>query len=416
VTPKNILKIYKHYISAIKFEYEHESIYHDYMQINGLLKYVPRSYLIKTRYKYVNRYVYDGLYCALYIMWPFIIQPLLSLSCLFKYSILQALTPKSKYVSNSLYLATSDPKYFSYIDSDQEKYPETILTSPFRPYSDSVEIPRLSLMSLTQVSDLIQVFLISIIIPLRCLISPNHRHLLLYSYSSFQWVWMYLVLHNIKPTNIWLSNHYDRWNVLVSALNETPITMVQHGDLFHKDAKLGTILFPEFTMKLDNIYQIFTYDEDAVSYYKKYINTEHTIFRLIDSKVKIISWREMDIHYGKKIMIVGNYSEQQFHNDLIMELYKCFGGEIAVCYKLHPRQTNSCDIEKVWNHRDSSSIPFSDIVITYGSSVDAEIIRLTGTHVIRYSIQDRIENKEKCISDIILEIQNEFIADEHHLV
>jgi len=368
------------------------------MNINGVLKYFPRAFVIQKKLNGRYGFLVTVFYLSFSLLWLLFLRTISSFYLLLRWTI-PVVFSKERKLPNSIYLSLSDSKYFSFIERSEILYPSAILSFPFRKEigkSLDKEFEQLNLLHISSVWILVKAFFYSSLFSWS-LVFSKERSLILYSYSSFNWFWCYFALSESKINNIWLSNHYDRWNVLVSNLKNTRVTMVQHGTLYFYNPSQDLTLFPDFSGKLKQVRAIYTLNEISKMYYGRFVDTANLCFGSIKSKLQIVDWRERGI--GKfKILIVGHQGEIQFQSIVIERLFAHYPKKIDICYKYHPNQTNQCRTLEVWEYREKFSIPKTDLVISYGSSLDDEIEQLLDLKVCHYDFREK--NVKQLIQDV----------------
>jgi hypothetical protein len=385
-----MLKAYSLYQRAILFEFEQEKIYHEVFGMSGFIKFLPRSVLIYNNYKRYLFIINYLIFVPVFVAWSICIHPLLLLILYLKW--LPSVVKVSKLEPPlNVYLSLSDIKFFNYIDKSEENYPQKVVNFPFHKNQSKLPsaLARINFLNYTNFGMLVKAFISSFITPFLLLFSKE-RYLMLFTYSSFYWYWTYFVLKDKKFNSIWLSNHYDRWLVLVDGLeNVKQKILVQHGQLEYVKVESGDIFFPNFTNKLKNISKVYTIDNYSRGYFSEMIANELLIFKSIKSKLKVVDWPEKFIA-KYKILVIGHQNDFAFHNALINYFETTY--DIDIAYKTHPQQTTSFSLGRTWVVSDSNDLPKADFVISYGSSIDNEIKQLIPESVIlNYGFDEKFE-------------------------
>jgi hypothetical protein len=304
-----------------------------------------------------------------------------------------------------VYLSLSDIKFFSYIDKNTENYPKAVVNFPFHKSQSKFHstLVRINFLDYTNLGMLVRAFIASFITPFLILFS-NEKYLMLFTYSSFYWYWTFFVLSSKKINSIWLSNHYDRWLVLVDELkNVDQKILVQHGQLEYIKVDSGEIYFPNFTNKLNSISKVYTIDDNSRGYFSKMIKNEMLVFESLKSKLNVVDWPEKFVA-KYKILVIGHQNDFVFHKTLINHFEAIYDFDIA--YKIHPQQATQVSLGRTWVVRDSNDLPKADVVISYGSSIDNEIKQLIPDSVVlNYGFDEKFE-KLKAIRSIEYKLFN----------
>jgi hypothetical protein len=393
-----MFKAYKLYIEAIHFEFEQEKIYHEVFCIKGFVKYIPRAVVIYNNY---NKYLFIINYIffiPLWALWAIFINPCFLLLAAVKWGLSVIKVNKIEMPLN-LYLSLSDIKFFSYIDKSENDYPDAVLNFSFH-NAQSKFNTTLSVINFFQITDyvkMIKALIIAFFTPFILLFSSK-RYLMLFSYSAFYWYWTYFTLKDKKFNSIWISNHYDRWLKLIDFLpNVNRKVMVQHGQMEYVAIDTGKIYFPEFTKKIKNVSIVFLIDENSKRFFIDMMDQNVDVsFKLLKSKLDVISWPK-SFQSKFKILILGHQNDFNFHQELINKLNKSENYDLA--YKTHPQQSVEMKLLNTWLVSNSNELPKSDIVISYGSSLDTEIKQLLpSTIILNYAFNDKFKTEDAIYS------------------
>ena len=392
-------EIFDIYLKAIKIEFEQESTYYDYLGVKKHFKYIPRAHVIIKKVKknefiirrFVSMFIFIYLILGHFIV---IIYNLLK-------SLIVNLSYKKIIISKHIYFENPGSKYFSYINQNDINYPESLIYLPYKKDKKSKlkNIKYVSLFNITSSFILIKAALYSFIFIWWLIFSKNNK-LVLFSYTAFNWFWIYFSLNDSQINSIWISNHYDRWTILASNLTDINVTIVQHGQLFFKDYKNNITLFPNFSAKIKNVKCIYAFDTISENYFKKYIDFTQTSFLRIKSKLEIIDWRK-ESNNKIRILIIGHQGELKFQMKLSEFLLKKYNNLIDICYKYHPLQKNRITNMNIWEEYSDNKIQRANLIISYGSSIDNEIADVLDCEFQYYDIRER-EN----ISEVSNEIKN----------
>lgn len=375
------MSIVNKYIRAITYDYECNVLYHNLYDISSPIKYIPKVHYYRLIIKKFNNLIII-LYPFFIILYTFILYvPLV----LFKFFIF---FNKTKFnnkinISGSIYLDLSEPKYFSFINKKEVDYPNFILKFNNKPRSKKILINKknIYLEDVLNLKILVKSLFFSLISPFFIIFSKK-RKLILFSYTSFYWYLIYFTVDSMKINSIWLSNHYDRWTILATSL-DLPVTLVQHGKLSHFDNNSKKEYFHDFSFKIDNIIRVYSINTISNLYFKKYIKNDKVFFNKINLKLKILKWRSTEKN-SLKILFVGNKVLENIHTKILNYLINKYSSNIDIAYKYHPLQKSNLDLENLWHIRNKNSIPYPNLTISYGSSLDDEIKELFDTVFFMY--------------------------------
>jgi len=386
------------YKKAIEFEFNQELLYKNLFKVSGKSTFIPRSFVYKEFFiKYAS--LIDLIYWPLVLVWNILLQPAFS-----TYSFIKLLPSviftKRKSLSDNLYIELSDIKYFTFIDKKDKNYPTQRLICPFYKTGNRFQsdLNVIKFEEVISISTYLNSYIKCIIFSWNLLFS-NYYLKSLYSYTCFSYFLVYDLLKIKKVKNIWLTNHYDRWVVLASTINGTNTILVQHGQLDYYNVNDGKNYKSVFPFKLKNINTIYTQNTYSIELYKDFVSEANCNFKLVESKVNFIEWRALQLN-KIKVLFIGHSNDALFHSKLIEKLLSLFGNHIDIAYKYHPLQIRKIANENIWHITAGLLIPISDIVISYGSSIDAEFKVIRSSVVYNYSYEDNT-NFDKVFNEIL---------------
>lgn len=274
-------------------------------------------------------------------------------------------------VSGEVYLDLSDSKYLHSII--QESPPSAIYFNNRKKYILPKNIKAYNYYSLIKFNNIIKASLFSLLIPYYLIYKKKTKYVL-YTYSAFQWILLFINIKGSKISHIWISNHYDRYAKLVDSL-EIQYNLIQHGQLFFENEKKSEITFPQFSEGLKNCFKIYMHDNNSNYYFKKYVKSNYEIEYITSPlSIKIYNGINYDI---PTILIIGIRPYANIHHEIIKYLYHTYLNKINIVYRFHPSQPRiEFDVPIALYNDDKFTIPVSDIVFTYGSSIDMEIKNL----------------------------------------
>ena len=274
-------------------------------------------------------------------------------------------------VSGEVYLDLSDSKYLHsiigqkptsaiYFDNKKKQY----LPQYIKAYN---------YFSIIKFSSIFKASAYSILSPYYLIYKKRINHVL-YTYSAFQWFLLFINIKESKINHLWISNHYDRYSKLVDSL-DIKYNLIQHGQLFFENEKKSENTFPLFSEGLTNCSKIYMFDNNSNYYFKKYISSNYEI-QLISSLLKIKKYDKIEKDYPT-ILIIGIGPYKTLHEEIIKNLNHKYFNKINIVYRFHPTQREfQFDFPITLYNDEKFSIPYADIVLTYGSSIDMEIKKL----------------------------------------
>lgn len=388
------------YLEAIRLEYHADSLYHAHFRIQGAAQRIPHGFAIL---KYISRY--ERLIAVavppLIVLWCLLLQPLYAVFMALRWS-LQLRRVEVGPISDNLYLASSNERNFCFVSPNDADYPSAILTLPFKRAikKQAGHCRYVDLRAISGAGVLFRAASYSMLASLSMLLSAERR-LALYTYTAFSWFWVYLALERNEVKTVWISNHYDRWTMLASLLPDVNVILVQHGRLYHA-LKNGNRLVLSRTQKIKNVKRIYALDEESEMYFRKYIEDANLEFVRLRLATELMEWRKAGA--GKfKILIVGNSGDLRFHNQLISQLLDRHAKDADLAYRYHPLQTKRIPSDlgdSVWELVSSDCVPKVDLVVSYGSSLDEEVVALTGAQILHYDWDVNID-----VESIVREIE-----------
>jgi hypothetical protein len=369
------------YIQAITYDYECNVLYHNLYDISSPIKYIPKVHYYRSITNKFNKF-FVILYPFFILVYIFILYVPYILFNFFKFLIKTNFNYK-KNITGSIYLDLSEPKYFSFINKKEVNYPNFILKFNNKSKSKRSLINKndIYIEDLLNLKILTKSLIYSLISPF-FIIFCKKRKLVLFSYTSFYWYLIYFTVDSMNINSIWLSNHYDRWTILATSF-DLPVTLVQHGKLSHFDNISKKEYFHDFSFKIDNIVRVYSINTISNFYFKKYIKNDKVLFNKINLKLKILKWRKTK-NNSLKILFVGNKVLESFHIKILNYLTHKYSSDIDIAYKYHPLQKSNLDLVKLWHIRDKNSLPYPNLTISYGSSLDDEIKELCDTAFFMY--------------------------------
>lgn len=228
---------------------------------------------------------------------------------------------------------------------------------------------------------------------LKISISPSLWHLNLYSYMGFRWLLMFEVIKKIGPSEVWISNHYDRWTVLVEYLELDTKVMVQHGLLDLWSKKENCDIYFEPSPKIRGDWCLYYFTKNALKEF-----TEHVFSRPPSSNFSFSE--SYQVFYPKTnepiILIIGAPHLARLQLKEVQRLRAKFRKDVEIYYRPHPRATSG-RLEKVLYelgvHIEREIFPAATVIISYSSTLN-ESLRKQITDAIY--ILDDINDRRTC--------------------
>jgi hypothetical protein len=225
-------------------------------------------------------------------------------------------------------------------------------------------------------------------------INPKYWHLIAYNYMGLRWHLVRKVLLQIKPREIWISNHYDRWAILVDGLEIPCKTMVQHGDLTMKSAveNRGVIFGPD--PKLVSAWRLFHFTKGALEQFSQHVFARPTVGDQAFSMHYEVFSPETD---APILLIIGSpflWAEQT--SDIRFIVQK-FGKKISLYYRPHPR-TGMHDLPPILDEVGATvelrRLPKSIAIISYLSTLNQALEALDLAPLFVFDYRDEVDTKK----------------------
>jgi hypothetical protein len=363
------MKFINAYLKGITMEIELANSYITSLEFPKKYCVIPSFLTFTQNYKSLLN-ILSKISFFLILFWIFIFNFLFVFFQMINY-FFKILFKKRIEVTGEVYLDLSDSKYLHsiighrpahaiYFNNQKKKYlPQDIISYNYY--------------SIIKFTSLFKASLFSIVSPFYLIYKKRINHVL-YTYSAFQWFLLFISLKECKIEHVWISNHYDRYAKLVDTLG-IKYYLIQHGQLFFDNEKKSEISFPVFSEGLTNCSKVYMFDINSNYYFKKYISSNYKI-ELINSPLKIKNYKEILFNLPTILIIgLGPYVNQ--HHEIIKILNHKYSNKINIVYRFHPTQAKFEFKTPITLYNDDKfSIPHSDIVFTYGSSIDIEIRKL----------------------------------------
>jgi hypothetical protein len=372
------------YRQAIYLEWVRERTDYRWFGIHGVLSHIPRVIALPSLKRL--EYALTILMPFAKLIWLTVVAPIFFASQGARYATTHLLLSRRRLVAKSIYLGTSSADTLQYVGSATPGFPEVMVVSPFR---GSIEakihptVPRVDLMELCGPWTCVRAVLYAIIVNWTLLASTSRKYIW-WGFTAFQWYATYFVLYDLKLEQIWVSNHYDRWLSLATAIKGASATIVQHGSLMQGGSH--AIAF-SFEPKIKNVSNIYVFDDRSKELFGSFIDCAAVRFVLLERGIGVQEWRQGAMGRSK-VLIIGSSGNLRFFESLIDRLLKRFPGRLDIGIRHHPLQrkrVRTLEGRECWQLTSQEPIPLADVVVSYGSTLDADIERLTDAKIVSYA-------------------------------
>lgn len=250
-------------------------------------------------------------------------------------------------------------------------------------FGASIDIP-----CLLTFSDYKKALFLSVMATCTMVRSSKLRPWALQSYTAYKWFCVYLALGKLKAAKILMSNHFDRWAVLVDSMVgcscgrvvddsrlHTSLTLIQHGEVKALDRGDNAHQLP-FTLhrKLNAINSLVVYDDESADIFKRSVISRRCVEKGLDVSfyTKRILLQPVGDSNIFNILFVGHPACEQFQIALYLKL-RSFNG-IKAYYKPHPSAgMGDFALKQDWYIiQDKKIFPDVDLLISYPSTLIRE--------------------------------------------
>lgn len=378
------------YRLAIRREAELSSFWGRYLGLDGRLLAIPNGFAHR---RFVLRFApMLRLFLPVAgVLWAFIGMPLYALVWALRWTV-AAGWDAPEVLPPSFYLQASNDRNLAYVPSAAGR-PTVVLSLPWwtgaQPGAWAARC--IDLRRLSSRGAVWRAAWSSACAGLQILMSED-RGKVLFTYSAPAWMWLHEALAAAGPTQIWISNHVDRWASLVTSLPEAQVVMVQHGDLGHWDSRQDTRLVPALTELLPRVRRVFVTDAESIGDFIAAITGPGPEFAQIELGMRVTPWPvpEADV---KRVMMIGHPDAQGAISAVIRDLDARGEGRLLFAYRPHPTESRPVALPlagavRIEFTESGDTVPAVDIVVSYGSSVTGEIISATGAALVRWDPND----------------------------
>ena len=345
-----------------------------------------RKFYIKT--STFNKKINCCIYPVIFILMPII---LLIYAAVFILKNLHLKKGSERCLPKKIYLHKSSDRYVKEVPAHEGK-PDAILIVPFHNIPAGQWKEKISLEELTSNLDYYKSLKLTFITVLK-IIKNNKRHLILYCLMAPNWYLLYSVLKKQAVDEVWISNHYDRWAILVDHLNVS-ITIVPHGSLNQTCYRMdGSFIFSyESHYKLRNVKKVFLIDGASEADFKTLLRDVncHPAFIRISSSLKI-NRNILSDSKKKLILIIGSPTVMLRLFEILDRINNVYPQEFEIVYRPHPRDfpiSRKNFPKTITILSDHDFIPNADFVIDYGSSLKEEIMKISSAKIVGFDVYD----------------------------
>jgi len=277
---------------------------------------------------------------------------------------------------------------------------------------DSKKILVFSFSALLTWQDCIQALRMSFIISSRMRRKALFDVWRLQSYTAFKWIAFYLAIEKMSSHQFVITDHYDRWAVLMDRLvagrpkKKSSLALVQHGSLV---GLASTSMESSFSVKIPtrlcNVAKLYAYNEGSAEVFRNHILSRRAAAHPLEVEFFKPKISLSPVSSDFSVLIVGHAICENFH----LYLYDQIGSNSTVdfFYKPHPTVSPSKEIKsRGWHMIEQDDFfPEVDLLISYPSTLVAEY-EGRGIGAVLHPLAIRPE--EYC--EVLLKINNQLQA------
>ena len=245
------------------------------------------------------------------------------------------------------------------------------------PIKENQGVKKISVKSILNFKELVECVVLSIHAHIQ-ITKYKKNYLSFQSYAAMSWMMTWYSLIKLTPSEIYTSEHHDRWAVLFDSyvgLTRTQkkcgFNLVQHGNEYEQTyAKIETISIDKgLPYRLKNINKLYLYNKKQLDIFNENILSKSM-------------WMTSDVNYigtnlclvdlnleMRSVLIVGHSFCEMMHINLYEEILKF--KKVKVFYKPHPTVAASNNAKSLaWAFIDDNNFyPRVDLVISYPSTL-----------------------------------------------
>lgn len=377
------------YLHAVGCEWAISGFWGRYLGLDGAILQVPNAYAHRDAVARVAPIVVP-LLPIVRVLWVVVGLPLLALGFVLRWTLAGGWGARVA-LPSPVYLHASNDRNVGVVPVAAGR-PDTALVLPFRagalgPWATR----RIDLRQVTSRASVVRAAVAGVRAGWR-LLASRERTRALFTYSGPRWFWVHEALDRAAPASLWISNHVDRWAALATALPTTRVTLVQHGDLGHRDARSGERLIAALSAPLPRVERVFVTDPAAIADFETAITGRGPRFERIALGLRTEAWPRT-VPNACRVLVVGHPDAQPAMGRLIAELRMRAGASVMVAYRPHPTERRPVALPRVepsWMRwlETGEVVPETDVVVSYGSSVTAELLEATGASLVHWDPND----------------------------
>ncbi|BBP60728.1 hypothetical protein [Pseudomonas sp. St316] len=234
----------------------------------------------------------------------------------------------------------------------------------------------------------------------------------LQSYTAFKWIAFYLAIEKMPSHKFVITDHYDRWAVLVDRLvaekkkAQSSLTIVQHGSLVGLSSTSMEATFSvKIPTRLGSVSKLYVYNEGAAEVFRKHILSCGSLRRGLEVECFKPGISLSPVSSDFSVLIVGHAICENFHLFLYDQMVS--NSTIDFFYKPHPTVSPSREVRaRGWYLIEQADFfPKVDLLISYPSTLVAEY-EGSGIGAILHPLAIKPEEYEAVLSKIINKLQS----------
>tara|TARA_R110002096_G_scaffold410190_1_gene609767 strand:+ start:20272 stop:21483 length:1212 start_codon:yes stop_codon:yes gene_type:complete len=350
--------------------------------------WIPNNAVVNKKYCFVI-FCLSKLYYFIVLLWLFAM-PVIFIIEYIKWgkNVAKKHNPKFK----DVFLYSSIGSNFNYIKRETEDYPTSGIILPWvRVGNIPSDISLIDICDISSPKIFFKSCTLAYLVTLQAMSDPKRIKRTLYTYTALRWFFVRLTLESYAFNSIWLTNHYDRWVVLLDSIAVEKRVMVQHGSLIDFSQPVPVT----YTMqnKLRASWVLHLYNEDEYPVFCKCIFISPPEVKAFEVEISI----DRSLCRGlKSILVLGNPRLQDKLMTAVKLLKKIHGQDLMVAYRPHPRESISALIKQSKKldfiiNADQKRIPETSIVLSYGSSLDELLLNYYPAKIINFDVSKKFD-------------------------
>ncbi|MDO7895446.1 hypothetical protein [Pseudomonas citrulli] len=341
--------------------------------------------------------------------------------CWFLFDFIRLLIGKEKFNAGFLVLSSEKPVALSFSPRalgvleavDALSYSSCLVRGPGGGgLLTGPEVTVLNYSSLLTWRDCAEALRLSLIISSRMKCKPTFEIWRLQSYTAFKWIAFYLAIEKLPSHKFVITDHYDRWAVLVDRLvaekkkAQSSLTIVQHGSLVGlSSTSMETTFSVQIPTRLRSVNKLYVYNEGAAEVFRKHILACGSLKRGLEIEYFKPRISLSPVSSDFSVLIVGHAICENFHLFLYDQMVS--NSAIDFFYKPHPTVSPSREVRaRGWHMIEQTDFfPKVDLLISYPSTLVAEY-EGSGIGAILHPLAIKPEEYEAVLSKIINKLQS----------